>query len=106
MEKATKKCITRGLVGIIAGTGAIIGALNITSPSRRVIVIEKQNVPRVMKVYNYDVIADQILVEDPNNVGEYIPLSKYLKRDFKNKYERNFERARIELSVSQRENKK
>ncbi len=102
-----EKYLFTGLVGIVAGMGLGIGVLNIKSPSERAISIEKQCVPRVMKVYNKSGIElrDQILVEDPDRVGEYLPLSDYLKRNFKNKYERNFERARIKLSVSQREGK-
>ena len=100
--------VTGGLVGTVFGMGLTTGILNIKSPTERARFIEKENTPRVMKVYNkfsYNRIADQILIEDPDRAGEYLPLSDYLKRNFKNKYERNFERARIKLSVSQREGK-
>ena len=101
--------VTGGLVGTVFGMGLTTGILNIKSPTERARFIEKENTPRVMKVYNgYEDganFADQILIEDPDNSGRYIRLSKYLKRDFKNKYERNLERARIKLLVSQREGK-
>lgn len=98
---------------MIAGGGLIIGIDHITSPTERAISIEEEGVPGITKVYNefYNgkigfSVADQILVEDLQNAGESLPLSDYLKRDFKNKYERNLERARIKLSVSRKECKK
>ena len=110
MINTKTKCVLSGFVGTVFGIGLTTGILNIKSPTERGRVIEKEDMPRVMKVYNgYEDganFADQILVEDPDSAGEYIPLSKYLKRDFENKYERKIERARIELLVSQGENKK
>ena len=98
------KIIIGGLVGMIAGGGLIIGLDHISSPTEGAISIEEEGVPGITKVYNY-AAADQILVEDPKWPGDYLPLSEYLKRDFENKYERNLERAKIKLAVSQAEGK-
>ena len=105
MEKTKQKVIVGGLVGVMGGL--VLGATMdlIDSPTKKARVIEEKDMPKTIKVYNDSSTANQILVEDPDNSGEYIPLSKYLKRDFKNKYERNLERARIKLSVSQGEGK-
>jgi len=104
----SNKYLVGGLAGVIAGVGLTVGALQIKSPSERAINIEKQDMPRIMKVYNKlwgNRITDQILVENPNNAGEYILLSDYLER-FDNKYERNLERAKIKFLVSQGEEEK
>jgi len=94
-----------GLIGVLAGIGLTIGGLNMNySPTKRVRVIEKENMPKIMKVYNR-AIANQILIENPESVGQYISLSDYLEKNLNNKYERNLERARIELLVSQAEEK-
>jgi hypothetical protein len=111
MGKLTQKekSFFTGLVGTILGVGLSLGALCINSPTERVRSIEKKDMPRIMKVYNEFLdtkIRSAILVEDPDIAGEYIPLSVYLEKEFDNKYERNLERARIKLSVSQGENKK
>lgn len=112
MKKLTQKekfpaGLVGGIAGIItgAGIGLMVGLETIKSPTGRARFIEKEDTPRIMKVYNY-MRANQILIENPDIVGEYISLSNYLERDFKNKYERNLEKAKIELLVSQTENKK
>lgn len=109
MINTKTKCVLSGLVGTVFGMGLTTGILNIKSPTERGRVIEKQGMPGIMKIYNgYEDganFADQILIENPNNVGEYISLSDYLKKEFDNKYERNLERAKIKFLVSQREGK-
>jgi len=92
------------IVGLITGVGLtslLAGIDTMQSRIEKARVIEKENVPRIMEFYNFKG-ANQILVEDPNNVGEYIRLSDYLKR-FDDKYEKNLERTRIKFSVSQME---
>jgi len=103
--KEKEKIITGGLVGVIAGLLLSTGIDIMDSPTRRARVIEEKDMPRVIKVYNESTDADRILIENPKNAGEYIPLSVYLEKEFDNKYERNLERARIKLSVSQGEGK-
>lgn len=113
METKEKLLITAtGLVGVLIGAGLGAGILNIDSPTERarfiekrdIPVIEKRNIPRIIKVYNKSGIElkDQILIENPDNAGDYIPLRDYLER-FDNKYERSFRKARIKLAVSRGE---
>ncbi len=86
------------LIGVIAGIGVTLGAQNITSPTDKARFIEKENTPRIMKVYNF-ATKNQILIENPENAGEYIPLSKYFK------YKNKCEQSKIECLVSQEEEK-
>jgi len=100
MEEKRKRTVS-GIVGALVGMGLTVGIYYKFSPTEGARFIEKEDMPRVIKVDNY-AAADRILIENPNSAGEYIPLSDYLER-FDNKYERKFERARIKLSVSQGE---
>jgi hypothetical protein len=92
------KYFLSGIVGAVIGILLVIGGQNITSPTEKAIVTQ-DSIKKIMKVYN-PLIRDGILIEDPNNSGLYIPVSDYLKR-FDNKYERNLEKSKIELLISQ-----
>jgi hypothetical protein len=102
MDKEDEYFIS-GLAGIVLGAGLVIGAINIESPSKKAISIEQENIPKIIKVYNRN-IKDGILIEDPDNSGEYITLKDYLKR-YDNKYDRQIKRAEIKRVVSQGEGK-
>ena len=92
-----RKILTIGVAGLV---GTVMG-MTLKSPTERARVIEKLVDTKIMKVYNR-VIKDQILIENPENAGEYIPLSNYLK-GFDNKDERNYAKEKIKYWVSQGE---
>jgi len=107
-EKDKYQYALGGLVGFVAGILLMVGLENIYSPSikGRIVIDEDPdfNIPKIMKVYNMGAVADRILVENPNKAGDYLLLSDYLK-NFNNKHERNYQKAKIEQLVSQTEGK-
>jgi len=103
-KRKSKLPLVTGLTGMILGAGLTMGLDIITSPTKEARIMKINDTPQIMKVYNSNE-ADSILVENLCNFGEYVTLRKYLK-EFDNKYERNFEKAKIELMVSKNEAEK
>ena len=98
VDKISKKelvCIG-GLVGVLLGGGLFHGFHNIKSPTRRAEFFETEDI-KIMKVYNSR-LKDQILIEKPENAGEYIAFSDYLK-GFGGEDEKDLERAKIVYSI-------
>ena len=92
------------LMGAIGGIGLTVFSQNLNSPTKVARVIEKDGLPKLMKVDNH-IVADQILIEDPKASGNYIPLKQYLER-YHNENIRNSQEEMIKDLASQGEYKK
>jgi len=102
ITREQERLIVVGGLGILVGVSLSLGVDSLNSHTREALAIESDSLPALVKVYN-DFSKDDILVENPAKAGQYIALSQYLENQFDNKYERNIERNRIELLVSQKE---
>jgi len=85
------------LMGAIGGIGLTVFSQNLNSPTKVARVIEKDGLPKLMKVDNH-IVADQILIEDPKASGNYIPLKQYLER-YHNENIRNSEEEGIKYAI-------
>ena len=121
MEKTEAETITRGLRGLLNvgykagfGIGVIIGVSAMTATAMAIMYFSPPNVnyvrvlpsrqeTSVMRLYREG--TDGTFVRSPTDSTRYISLSDYLKHNFSDANERNLEKARIELLVSQEEDR-